>query len=200
MHKRQSRIILGPQVFLYQADDERPCNRRPMLGLAQIRSPAFGDGSHPTTRLCAIAVDLICRTERISSFLDVGTGSGVLARIARARGVPFVAATDIDPVALEVARHNAGLDHKLQAIEFKNAEPDHWGQRFDLLAANILEGPLHDLAPAMTRALLPGGQLLLSGFTRLQCPNLRVLYQNLGFQVLSESEQQGWVLLHLLKS
>jgi len=140
---------------------------------------------------------MLCRTQSIAAFLDVGTGTGILARIARARGVKFVAATDIDMQALQAARDNSSLDAAVSPIHFENVAPDHWGARFNLVAANILEGPLRDLASSLVGALAPGGQLLLSGFTRLQTPGLRVLYMGLGLHILSESENDGWALLHL---
>ncbi|WP_141734938.1 50S ribosomal protein L11 methyltransferase [Oligoflexus tunisiensis] len=191
---------LSPLVFLFPVGQTSPLPATPRLGLAQIPSSAFGDGSHPTTRLCAGAVDFLCRTQAISNFLDVGTGTGVLARIARARGAKFVAGTDIDPLALEAAQRNADLDGASLPIAFENAPPDHWGTHFDLITANILEEPLRELAPALVRALVPGGQLLLSGFTRLQAPGLRLWYQSFGMQLLSESELDGWILMHLAKA
>ncbi|MDQ3232075.1 MAG: 50S ribosomal protein L11 methyltransferase, partial [Pseudobdellovibrionaceae bacterium] len=170
-------VPLSPLTFLYPFGAWKPSSPGPKIGMAQIPSSAFGDGSHPTTRLCAGAVDFLCRTQSIRSFLDVGTGTGVLSRIARARHVEFVAATDIDPAALHAAQENAALDAHGPNIEFAAVAPDHWGARFDLVVANILEEPLRELAPALVRALAPHGQLLLSGFTRLQAPRLRVLYQ-----------------------
>ncbi len=190
-------IVISPQVYLYRVEHLAPISVAPKLGLAQMASTAFGDGSHPTTRLCAGAVDFLCRTQSLPAFLDVGTGTGVLARIARARGVEFVVGTDIDPLALQAATQNAQLDAADSEICFENASPDHWGMRFHLVVANILEGPLHNLAPMLASALVPGGQLLLSGFTRLQTPALRVLYEGLGLHFLSESEYEGWALLHL---
>lgn len=200
MQRYLSALALSPQVLLYPAGVDALHVAPPKISLAQIPSSAFGDGSHPSTRLCAIAVDFLCRTQKIESFLDVGTGTGVLARIARTRGVPFVAGTDIDSLALQAARQNADLDQQDSSITFKNVAPDFWGERFQLIVANILEGPLHDLAPSITRALVPGGQLLLSGFTRIQSPALRVFYQNFRLNVVSESENEGWVLLHLQRS
>lgn len=193
-------VMLSPQISLFQAGCYAPISVAPKLAIAQIPSTAFGDGSHPTTLLCAGAVDVLCRTQSIEAFLDVGTGTGVLARIARQRGVKWVIGTDIDSLALHAARQNAELDIGTIPIDFQNTQPDHWGARFDLIVANILEGPLRDLAPALALALAPGGQLLLSGFTRLQTPGLCLLYEGLGLRLLSESEQQGWALLHFQRS
>jgi ribosomal protein L11 methyltransferase len=155
----------------------------------------FGDGSHPTTRLCAGAVDLLCRQRQPKAVLDVGTGTGVLARIARARGARFIVGTDIDPVALSCAEAHSALDAHPVPIRFSDDAPDHWGARFDLVVANILEEPLRHLAPALIRALLPGGFLLLSGFTRPQTPALRVLYARPEVTFLRESHLDEWSML-----
>ncbi len=187
---------LSPLVYLYDFAGERPSNPSTQsLLLAQISSQAFGDGSHPTTRLCAGAVDLICRQKKPARVLDVGTGTGVLARIARARGATFVAATDIDLDALAAAKTNAALDSHPVEIELSTNSPDSWGATFDLVVANILEGPLRGLADALSRSLAPGGILLLSGFTPLQTPALRIAYTQLGLQFLTESTLDGWALL-----
>jgi ribosomal protein L11 methyltransferase len=155
----------------------------------------FGDGSHATTRLCAAAVDLLCRQRHPEAVLDVGTGTGVLARIARARGACFIVGTDIDPVALSSANAHSDLDAHAVEIHFGSETPDHWGPRFHLVVANILEAPLRLLAPALCRALMPGGVLLLGGFTRLQVPALRLLYENAGLTFVRHSYLDEWSLL-----
>jgi len=156
---------------------------------------AFGDGSHPTTRLCAGAVDLLCRQRQPKSVLDVGTGTGVLARIARARGAQFIVGTDSDPVALSSAKAHSALDMHPVGIHFSHEAPDYWGARFDLVVANILEEPLRHLALALSRALLPGGFLLLSGFTRVQTPALRVLCERAEVTFVRESHLDEWSML-----
>lgn len=125
----------------------------------------------------------------------MGTGTGVLARIARARGARFVVATDIDPEALAAARANAALDPGAAEISVSSHTPDHWGPCFDLVVANILEGPLRELAPSLARALAPGGALLVSGFTRPQVPGLRVAFERHGLSFATEAALEGWSLL-----
>jgi ribosomal protein L11 methyltransferase len=155
----------------------------------------FGNGSHPTTRLCAGAVDLLCRQRQPEAVLDVGTGTGLLARIARARGAHFIVGTDIDPLALSCAAAHSALDAHPVHIHFSHEAPDYWGARFGLVVANILEEPLRHLALALSRALLPGGLLLLSGFTRLQTPALRVHYEKTGVTCIRESYLDEWSIL-----
>lgn len=159
----------------------------------------FGDGSHPTTRLCAAAVDLHCRQRHPRAVLDVGTGTALLARIARARGAEFIVGTDIDPVALASAKAHSALETLGVEIHFSPEAPDHWGERFDLVVANILEAPLKSLAPALVRALTPGGTLLLSGFTRLQIPALRTVYEHAGLSCIGHSNLDEWTLLTFVR-
>lgn len=196
-------LDIAPRVTLYPCASSPPALPPGWISLAQLpaamgRPAVFGDGSHPTTRLCAAAVDLLCRQRRPKAVLDVGTGTGVLARIARARGASFIVGTDIDPDALSCARSHAALDDQPTAMEVSSEAPDYWGRRFDLVVANILEAPLRALAPALLRALAPGGLLLLSGFTRPQAPALRVLYESMGFVVHGQSSLDEWALLTFL--
>jgi ribosomal protein L11 methyltransferase len=145
--------------------------------------------------LCAGVVDFLCRQRRPSAVLDVGTGTGLLARIARARGAALVVATDIDPIARSSARRHSELDVHPVEIRISQEAPDHWGAKFDLVVANILQEPLQQLAPALGRSLRSGGVLLLSGFTRAQAPVLHVLYERVGLTYRGESHLEDWALL-----
>jgi ribosomal protein L11 methylase PrmA len=191
---------IAPRVTVYPFGSAPPPVEGGWIALGQLpQTPSyptvFGDGSHATTRMCAAAIDLLCRQRHPEAVLDVGTGTGVLARIARARGARLIVATDIDPAALCCAKAHSDLDAHPVQIHFGSEVPDHCGARFDLVVANILEEPLRFLAPALCRALLPGGVMLLSGFTRLQMPALRVLYQNAGLSFFRYSSLDGWALL-----
>ena len=187
-------VTIAPGVLLYARGSSPPKNPEGDLSLPVIPSSAFGDGSHPTTRLCAQAVDLWCRTRSPRAVLDVGTGTGVLARIARARGVPFVVGTDNDPVALEVARANAALDRSPGELVVVDRSPESWGPRFELIVANILEGVLLELGDALAAALAPEGRLLISGFTRLQAPRLRAALGARPLVFDLQVEREEWVL------
>ena len=103
--------------------------------------------------------------------------------------------TDINAVALSSAKAHSDLDGHAVEIHFSAEVPDHWGPRFQLVVANILEAPLRLLAPALCGALLPEGVLLLSGFTRLQMPALRLVYDNAGLTFAGHSDLDEWTLL-----
>lgn len=188
---------LAPRVYVHAPGLAVPALPAGAIALAQAPGPAFGDGSHPTTRVCAGAVDLLMFERRGLAVLDVGTGTGVLARIARARGAGRVVATDIDPLALAAARSNAGRDDHALALEIDDRPPDRDGPRFALVVANILERPLCALAPALRGALAPGGALLLSGFTPAQVPALQAAFVHGDLRLASHSSLDGWSLLML---
>jgi ribosomal protein L11 methyltransferase len=197
-------LNIAPRVTMYPSGCALPAALPGWISLAQRRaavSPAaFGDGSHPTTRLCAAAVDFHCRGRQSPAVLDIGTGTGVLARIARARGARLIVATDADPAALSCARAHAALDAHPVGIQFSDLAPDHWGRQFDLVVANILQAPLQRLAPAMCRALVPGGVLLISGFTRAEAPSLHVRYEGAGLTLQGRAYCDEWVLLSFTQS
>lgn len=189
---------LAPRIRLYPSGSPGPEVEPGWLALAQhsqAEAFVFGDGSHPTTRLCASVVDQLCRQRQPEAVLDVGTGTGVLARIARARGATFVVGTDIDADALAAATANSTLDAHPISIEMCSQLPDHWGARFDVIIANILEAPLRELAPALGRALATHGVLAISGFTRVQAPALLVHYEREGWRRAGEAQLDGWALL-----
>jgi ribosomal protein L11 methyltransferase len=192
-------LKISPRVLLH--DIETPPAGLPDGWIALAQAPSqptekvFGDGTHPTTRLCAGAVDLLCRQQAPAAVLDVGTGTGVLARIARARGARFIVGTDIDPAALASARTHAALDSHPIDILMTDASPDHWGPRFNLVVANILEAPIRELARPLSDALADDGILLLSGFTPLQTPALCVLFASLQLTFVSQATLDEWALL-----
>ncbi len=195
---------VAPRIAVYPRDAATPALEPGWIALALLPPVAgqpvvFGDGSHPTTRLCAAAVDLLCRQRHPEAVLDVGTGTGLLARIARARGAGFIVGTDIDPVALASANAHSALDAHGDEIHFGSEAPDHWGARFDLVVANILEAPLLSLAPALSRALRRDGTLLISGFTRLQIPALRRAYEQAGLTCVGHSDLDEWTLLTFVR-
>ena len=148
---------------------------------------AFGTGHHETTALClSVLSDLARGQAAYHNVLDLGTGTGLLAIGAARLWKKKVLASDIDPVAVEVTRENArangvgplvlavtadGLDNPL----LKNNAP------YDLIIANILAGPLTRLAPAISRALAPGGTLVLSGLLRNQELLVTSFYKQLRF-------------------
>ncbi|MGB7480807.1 MAG: 50S ribosomal protein L11 methyltransferase [Burkholderiaceae bacterium] len=153
---------------------------------------AFGTGSHPTTRLCMEWLE--AHAPRGQAVLDYGCGSGIQAIVAAKLGAATVVGVDIDPQAVESARHNS----ERNGCTIDYFLPDQWPAagkpRFDLVVANILSGPLQLLAPLLCRQLAPGGRLLLSGVLAGQAEQVAAAYAP--FLRLSVArELDGWVAL-----
>jgi ribosomal protein L11 methyltransferase len=167
---------------------------------------AFGTGHNATTSGCLEALDALTRQRRFTRVLDLGCGTAVLA-IAAARTLPAarVLASDNDPIATEVARHNVRLNRVAARIRVVTAaglaHPTlRQAQPYDLILANILPRPLIALAPAMRAALHQGGVAVLSGLLNHQAHEVRARYHAFGFHLLSARRHAGWTVLVLQRT
>lgn len=162
---------------------------------------AFGTGHHGTTAGCLETIGKLVRNRRPRRVLDLGTGSAVLAiAVAKLARVP-VLATDIDPIAVEVARENARLNgvgayvRCVTATGFGHVEIAHRAP-YDLIVANILARPLMKLAPQMAAHLAPGGSLILSGILARQRNAVVAIYAGQRFRHVSTLTRGDWVTIH----
>jgi len=161
---------------------------------------AFGTGHHGTTEGCLEALSQLGENFRPDNVLDLGTGSGILAIAAAKLWRAPVLATDIDPIAVNVAHENAranGARPYLRTIVAAgtNHAAIHDAAPFDLVIANILAGPLRQLAGDITGVLAPGGILVLSGILAEQAPRVAAVYA--GFHTASQARLTygEWVTL-----
>jgi ribosomal protein L11 methyltransferase len=166
---------------------------------------AFGTAHHATTQGCLMMIDSLARSKSFRRVLDLGCGSGVLA-IAAARALPraSIMASDSDPKAVAVATANAVANGVGQRIAFVCAEGlEHAGLQhaapFDLVAANILAGPLCHLAPHVRMALADGGSLVLGGLLDPEASQVIATYLAHGFVLVERRSIAGWTTLLLRK-
>jgi len=126
---------------------------------------AFGTGGHETTRLCLECLEQILTDEphQDAPLLDLGTGSGILAIAAAKLGATRIDAVDIDPQAVLVADENCRLNRVAGAVACSTTPLEQLPTGYRLILANILAEELVRMAPELTRRLLPGGLLVLSG-------------------------------------
>jgi ribosomal protein L11 methyltransferase len=168
---------------------------------------AFGTGQHDTTAGCLAALDRLEQSgKRFANIADIGTGTGLLAFAGLALWPEAKAiATDIDPISIDVTRDNAaingvklghgagelllavadGMDHPLLAARVP----------YDLLIANILAGPLVELAPAFAKAVTPGATLILAGLLDTQADAVIDAYEAQGMRVAERGEGEWCVLV-----
>ena len=168
---------------------------------------AFGTGQHATTAGCLAALDKLERDGKsFTNIADIGTGTGLLAFAALALWPEAKAiATDIDPIAVEVSRDNAainGVHLGHGAGELLLAVADGMDSAmltarapFDLIIANILAGPLIELAPAFAEATAPGGTIILAGLLDTQADAVRAAYDRLDSQLIDRGSGEWPVLV-----
>ena len=151
---------------------------------------AFGTGTHPTTAMCLEWLD--GQSLHGKRVLDYGCGSGILAIAAALLGAGQVAATDIDPQALTATADNAARNGVTVSTHAVESVPD---ERYDIVLANILAGPLCALAPALLERLAPGGQLVLAGLLNAQVDAVIAAYAP-QVQLLRGAQRNEWVRLN----
>ena len=168
---------------------------------------AFGTGQHATTAGCLAALDRLEQAgKRFTNIADIGTGTGLLAFAAlklwpEAKAI----ATDIDPISIDVSGDNArinavpighapgelllavanGMDHPMLATRAP----------FDLLIANILAGPLIELAPSFAASVAPGASVVLAGLLDTQADAVNAAYEAQGMTVTERGEGEWCVLV-----
>ncbi len=159
-------------------------------------SEAFGTGHHGTTWGCLMALEGVLRERRVTSALDVGAGSGVLA-IAAAKTGADALAIEIDHRAAAIAEINARQNKVANRVRVIAGDGARYiaGQKFDLVFANILMRPLIKLSPKLVPAVAPGGTLILSGLLRTQAPLVREAYASRGMQLVRQIPKEAWMTL-----
>jgi len=155
---------------------------------------AFGTGTHPTTALCLEWLDRHPPVGR--DVLDFGCGSGVLALAALKLGAARLTGVDIDEQALVASRENVtrnGIAAERLALYLPEQFPA--GADFDLVIANILAGPLVELAPKLVSHLRPGGEIILSGILQEQSETVQEAYRP-SIEFVDVRQREEWVCLH----
>ncbi len=159
---------------------------------------AFGTGTHPTTALCLQILDSLPLAGR--TVIDYGCGSGILGIAALKLGAAHVTAVDLDPQALIATRDNAAANGVAASIEVRGVDPSGTAPAVGLqpaycVLANILAGPLIELAPTLTAACEPGGRLLLSGLLKTQAFAVKAAY-SAAFAMVQVVERDEWCCIY----
>lgn len=161
--------------------------------------PCFGDGSHPTTRLAARAVEQACERAPGLSMLDVGTGNGVLCFVAAVAGAKRAYGIDLDPEAVACAEQNAELNRLESRCRFAETALDEIEERFPLVVANLEPRTQQELLETIATRVERGGTLILTGFLVEQAQRITQPLPPLGFH-LEHSEAAGGYALQVWRA
>lgn len=205
--RRELSPVEAGRFFVYGSHDAdkvpQDAGRVPLQIEATV---AFGTGHHGTTLGCLQAFDrLLTAGERPAKVVDIGCGTAVLA-MAAAATLPDaqVIASDIDRVAVDVAEANVainGLQGRIACYEAAGlAHPRLKAMApYDLIFANILKGPLIELAPAISAHLATGGRAILSGLLVVQAEAVTEAYVRAGLCLRNRDDLGEWSTLVLQK-
>lgn len=201
--------------------DAGPADRVIVLDPGQ----AFGTGDHPTTRMCLELMEPLDLEGR--PVADVGCGSGILAVGACMMGAEPVEAVDIDPIAVEVAKENAarngvsflalagdglsafrgeeasleGVPQDETPLEGLRTDPARPSDRqYDLILSNIISATLVRIAADIALAVAPGGAWIVSGIIESNWPDVREVAGKVGFLLMDERHEDGWVAARFSRS
>ncbi len=171
--------------------------RRALPGQAEVLLDpglSFGTGHHPTTAFCLEHV-VGCRAPG-ASFLDMGTGSGILAIAAAKLGYSPIEAFDFDPEAVRVAKANAVLNGVRRQVQIQRRDlarlPLRAPRTFDVVCANLLANLLIAQAPRITGRVAAGGTLVLAGILAGEFDDVVRAYAEQGWRLVADRQVKEW--------
>ena len=173
--------------------------RRPRKGQAVVvldPGLSFGTGQHPTTAFCLGQILACRRTDRPLSFLDIGTGSGILAIAAAKLLYRPVQAFDNDPVAVRVATANAQRNRVADRVSITRRDLSRIARRpsnrYDLICANLFSDVLIRESPRILNHLRPGGKLVLAGIQANEFSRVQKVFEAAGLKLVKSKADDGW--------
>lgn len=164
---------------------------------------SFGTGQHPTTSFCLRQISSLVTRHPSPSFLDIGTGSGILAIAAAKLGFEPVEAFDFDAEAVHIARENARKNGVSPKVNIRHEDVTKLSaqsrEKFDLICANLISTLLIAERRRILSRLKPGGALVLAGILKNEFASIQSAYEALGMQLMAtriEKEWQSGVFTH----
>ena len=157
---------------------------------------SFGDGHHPTTRLCAEILQEYLEGEGFArglNMIDVGTGSGILAMAAYMLGVRDIELFDIDEKSVAASSVNLKLNNIRGILPFAaDIYSFRFGRPYDIITANLLTSLIEDSVEKMSHALSDRGVMVLSGISSKWTGTARRLFRRNNLRILIHKKLEGW--------
>ena len=189
-------IDIGERFTILPTWEEK---RKDRINIVIDPAMAFGTGHHGTTRSCLILMERYADKNRNRSFLDLGTGTGILAIAAKHVGFHRVIAVDTDPLAIDAALLNIELN-QAKGIEVREGSITGLNETYDFITANIILGVLVLLARAIAEHLKTGGTAILSGILTGQEDEVIAAMTQAGLTLLEQYHDDKWVSLVVTRS
>lgn len=190
-------IEIGSKLLIKPSwSKQRPKSRQTAVVLDPGLS--FGTGQHATTEYCLRELVRWRGSELAHnrpSFLDVGTGSGILAIAAARLGYTPVDAFDFDPEAVRVASANAKRNHVLRQIHFSEQDVTSLpstGHKYSLICANLISNLLIEARDRILRKLRVEGVIVIAGILRNEFPVVQECYERAGLELIKCGEKREW--------
>lgn len=160
---------------------------------------SFGDGHHPTTRLCGILLEEVLKNPEMKNhvsniaMLDIGTGSGILAIAAWALGIRNIELFDYDQVSVEKAVKNLKMNGITPLVPFTaDIYQYNTDKKFDIITANLLSKLLEDNVNKLIELLKPEGRLIVSGVSTKWTDGLIKLFSKNGLEIIKHNTIEEW--------
>jgi ribosomal protein L11 methyltransferase len=182
-----NRFVVRPTWEAFEAGDDD-------LVIVLDPGQAFGTGDHPTTRMCLELLEMRLDSHQHQRVLDLGTGTGILAMAAKLLGIRTVEATDVDPIAVEVARSNFALNQlQIDSFTASGFEDPRLSETWDVLVSNIISATLIKLAPEAHKRVVDNGLWIVSGIIKDNWPDVQAAAGRCGFTLVEVREEGDWV-------
>jgi ribosomal protein L11 methyltransferase len=188
--KESFKPIRSDRFYLYPPwiQDAVPANLIPIVIEPGM---AFGTGQHATTVLCLEAIEAFYdKASGFDRFLDVGTGTGILAIAGKKLGFKFALGTDIDPDAIIASREN--IRANICQIELVQGSIPYNQMQFDMVVANIIFFVLKQIITDLAGQVKPGGILILSGLLAEEAREMEEFGLGAGLKLVSEAVRDDW--------
>ncbi len=187
-------MCFGKRLWIYPSWADIPTDAQQVI-LRLDPGLAFGTGTHPTTALCLEWLD--AQDMAGKTVIDYGCGSGILAIAALLLGAQSACGYDNDPQALIATQDNATQNSCADNLQMKLVATggENISQQADVVLANILAGPLRELAPVIAPLVKPDGALVLSGILNTQAEEVMAAYRAYGFVFDVPAVREEWVRL-----
>lgn len=183
---------IGKRLWVRPSFCDAPTDER--IDIVLDPGMAFGTGQHPTTCLCLRAIERYCESSVPESLLDMGAGSGLLAIAAGKLGAKGIVAIDYDPISVEATEVNAKINSIGLESRLGDTPPE---QTFELVVANILAGPLIEMAQGL--ADCTERHLILSGLLEIQVESIVQAYEAAGLKKLRVDIEGEWASVELIR-